>query len=361
MKAKNKKNYTNKGPRVKLKKENKRHDMSGPRPVLAKYEENTSPEIQTNRLREAINCEHFEECSGCSVNDKVTETDIVQSAKSYFSSPWIRQKMISRPHGSEEFYKLVVPSPLTAWRTQAKLVAAPKSSAWAKDGCTFGLYRQRSHQVVDIPNCLVHHPSINKAVHVLQQATAKAGTSAYDEESREGGLRYVQFQVNRPSQKVCLTLVWNADGLKDAQPALSRLVKELNRIDPDLWHSMWVNCNNGLGNSIIARNANRWHRLSGPEFLREPLPVGDRGWLHFTPLTFRQGNIDGFDILANAVAQRVPPCSKVCELYAGVGFLGLTALAYHAGSESGNDLQWLRCSDENPNNSRCFERALETL
>ena len=88
--------------------------------------------------------------------------------------------------------------------------------------------------------------------------------------------------------------------------------------------------------------------------------MGDRGWLYFTPLTFRQGNIDGFDILANAVAHRVPAKSKVCELYSGVGLLGLTALAYHAGSDE-NALQWLRCSDENPANSRCFEKALDSL
>jgi 23S rRNA (uracil1939-C5)-methyltransferase len=98
---------------------------------------------------------------------------------------------------------------------------------------------------------------------------------------------------------------------------------------------------------------------SGPEFLREPLPVGDKGWLYFTPLTFRQGNMDGFEILANDVARRVPQGSKVCELYAGVGLLGLTAFAFHASADGG--LKWLRCSDENPANARCFQRAVDSL
>ena len=99
---------------------------------------------------------------------------------------------------------------------------------------------------------------------------------------------------------------------------------------------------------------------SGPEFLREPLSVGNKGWLYFTPLTFRQGNIDGFDILANDVARKVPPGSKVCELYAGVGMLGLTALAYNFENDI-EGLKWLRCSDENPSNSRCFARSLDSL
>lgn len=77
-------------------------------------------------------------------------------------------------------------------------------------------------------------------------------------------------------------------------------------------------------------------------------------------MTNTQGNLDGFDVLAHAVAHRVPPGSKVCELYAGVGMLGLSALAKHAESDE-TRLQWLRCSDENPANSRCFRKALESL
>ncbi len=76
-------------------------------------------------------------------------------------------------------------------------------------------------------------------------------------------------------------------------------------------------------------------------------------------MTFRQGNLDGFDVLALDVARAVPGNAKVCELYAGVGVLGLTALAYHA--EEGTPLEWLRCSDENPANPRCFERSVSTL
>lgn len=250
------------GPRARLKNEGpKRKDETLPRPISTDYEENTSPKIVSHRKKGVINCIHFEECSGCSVKENVADTNVIQSATSFFSSPWIRQKLVRRPRkDGGAFFKVEIPSPLTEWRTQAKLAAAPRSTTWAKDGLKFGLYRQRSHQVVSIPDCAVHHPAINRAVEVLEQATIKAGTSAYDEASREGGLRYIQLQVNRYSGKICLTLVWNAEKIKDAQPALSRLLKEL-RNDPGLWHSVWLNCNDGIGNNIIARSPQRWHRL----------------------------------------------------------------------------------------------------
>ncbi|CAB9505338.1 Uncharacterized RNA methyltransferase pc1998 [Seminavis robusta] len=333
------------------------------RPILTNYDANTSPQVNQERLHRAtIDCGHFDTCSGCSVQTKIANIPTIQSAQSFFSSPWIRQSILydSYDNNDDNFYQVVVPSPLTSWRTQAKLVAAPKSSAWSNDGIQLGLYRSKSHQVVAIPQCAVHHPSINRAMETLEQATAKAGIVAYSSAKREGALRYVQFQVERTTGKVSMTLVWNAETIKQTQPALSRLVKELQRLDPDLWHSVWVNCNDSTGNNILARNPNRWHRITGPEFLREPLPVGDKGWLYFTPLTFRQGNLDGFDILANDVASLVPENAKVCELYAGVGLLGLSALAHQATNDE-NGLYWLRCSDENPSNARCFERAVDSL
>jgi tRNA/tmRNA/rRNA uracil-C5-methylase (TrmA/RlmC/RlmD family) len=333
--------------------------------VLTDYQFNRNPRINQARLADSIGCEHFGTCPGCVVNSKVGNVDIIKSAKFFFSSTAIRRKRLDihpddvvTEESDDGFYTVVIPSALKGWRTQAKLAVAPRASAW-EPGCSFGLYSRGTHTVLEIPSCEVHHPSINRAVDVLVRATEKTNIAAYNEKSGEGGLRYVQFQVERSTGKISLTLVWNAENLKDTQPALTRLVKELQRSDRDLWHNIWCHCNSGTGNNIFARNSGRWHLMAGPEFLREPFPVGDTGWLYFTPLAFRQGNMDGFDILAVDVAKAVPGGSRVCELYAGVGLLGLTALAYHA--DKGDSLKWIRCSDENPANPRCFERTVSSL
>lgn len=352
-----------------------RNSNTGPavadrRPVLTEYEMNHNSNIIKQRLTEKIGCDHFGLCSGCVVSQNVANIDVIQSARLYFSSTSVRRKRIDVIRNGKDwatedhddgFYQVVVPSAVRGWRTQAKLVASPKSSSWAKDGCQFGLYERGTHKVLGIPNCAVHHPSINRAIQLLTTATAKVGTAAFNEQSREGGLRFVQCQVERTTGKVALTLIWNAETLKEAQPSLSYLVKELNRLDSNLWHSIWCHCNNGPGNNIFSRNANRWHRINGPEYIKEPLPVGEFGWLYFSPLTFRQGNLDGFDIIANDVARAIPGGSKVCELYAGVGLLGLTALAYHSEENDGDPLEWIRCSDENPSNLHSFRLAVRSL
>jgi len=350
--------------------------------------------INADRLSGSLDCEHFGKCPGCVVDSKVADTDIVKSAKRYFSSPFVRKHRFhinargeagsqydyEESMNDDGFYRVVVPSQLTQWRTQAKLAVASKSS-WGRDGCIFGLYERGTHDVMPIPHCVVHHPSINRAIEALTRATERVGTAAYNEKTGEGGLRYVQCQVERSTGKICLTLVWNAEKLKDTQPALSRLVKEAKKIEPRLFHSIWCHCNDGAGNAIFARGPSRWHPIDGPEFIRELIPGTSpdkrEGMLYFTPQAFRQGNLDGFEIIARHVANEVPGGSKVCELYAGVGVLGLTALSLRSreseaakeGSEWFGDqidddtepLGWLRCSDENPNNPRCFNRAVGSM
>mmetsp|Transcript_3958 Transcript_3958/g.5713 ORF Transcript_3958/g.5713 Transcript_3958/m.5713 type:complete len:557 (-) Transcript_3958:67-1737(-) len=317
------------------------------------------------RISDAIDCEHFADCPGCVVNKGVDKVDKIKSAKLFFSSTFIRKRRLDVHEDNivnesfdDDFYKVVVPSDLQGWRTQAKLAVAPRSSSWGR-GCTLGLYERGTHSVLPIPRCKVHHPSINRAILAIEQATEETNIAAYNEESGDGGLRYVQCQVDRSTGRVSLALVWNAEALKDTQPALARLVKALQRTEPKLWHNIWCHCNDNPGNAIFARNENRWHRMAGLEFVRERLPIGTEGWLYFSPLTFRQGNLDGFDVIARDVAKIVPGGSRVCELYAGIGMLGLTAMVYHA--KQGNALKWVRCSDENPANPRCFHRSLRSL
>ena len=263
-----------------------------------------------------------------------------------------------------------MPSSITGWRTQAKLAVATDKK-WSRNaGCKIGLYQRNSHDVLPIPDCQVHHPSINQAIEAIVKATREVRTPAYQEDTGHGLLRYIQCQVELSTGKVCLTLVMNCEKLKECQPHLSYLVKELKRNDPKLWHSIWCHCNDGAGNAIFARDISRWHPVEGPPYIREKLPGADpdsrEGLLYFSPMVFRQANYEGFGEIAKQVREAIPNGSKVCELYAGVGLLGLSALLHHGKlaeqyEEPDGGIQWLRCSDENPENARCFERAVGSM
>lgn len=67
-----------------------------------------------------------------------------------------------------------------------------------------------------------------------------------------------------------------------------------------------------------------------------------------SPPHFRQANLDHFESIVEAVVDWVPEGSAVCELYAGVGVLGINCAS---------KASLVRCSDLNAFNPRSFERA----
>lgn len=295
-------------------------------------------------------CPHAPDCPSCTIDAGFDAVDTARRARTMYE-------------GFLEAPLEVFCGPAADWRTQARLAAAPgakKLTARGRRGrktyrlrdVALGLFRPRSHDVVAIPDCRTHHPSLNEAAALLKEACAAVGIKALDAEG-EGDLRYVQLQT--ANDRVALTLVWNARSKTDAQPELPRLVKELST--SPLWHSIWVNFRGDKkGNAIFDYNPQRWAKLRGETYVVEwlfdgvevpPDLDGDLA-LRFTPLTFRQANLRGFAGLVARLAAWVPRGSDVCELYAGVGAIGL-ALRPKLGS--------LRCSETNPSVLDCFERA----
>jgi len=188
-----------------------------------------------------------------------------------------------------------------------------------------------------------------------------------------------------------------------------------------LFHSIWFHWRTGDGNAIFARGERLWHRAYGNEFLRErlfpshdaflaaatgstdssssppseallpPQLAAGRGvqppTFYLSPRVFRQANLDGFGRIIARIAALVDMRNAVvCELYGGIGTIGLSLLAAlapsaleePAGAPSSSDgrssrrgsghgrgrdggIAELRCSDENPSNARSFDFSKRTL
>lgn len=317
--------------------------------------------------KDLLQCTHFGSCSGCFFRAGFTETPLMEDARIFF-----------RTQARYDNFTIALASDIHGWRTQAKLAIAPVSK-WG--GCKLGLYEEGTHRVLPIPDCRVHHPSINRAVEVIAAATEKVKTRAFDQSSLEGSLRYVQCAVERRTGKVQLTLVWNTSGKKEAGAELSRLVKALKANDfllppspsskkktgdegegeedkekergesNKLWHSIWVNFRTGPGNAIFSHAPRSWQKLHGLDYLTEKIGPSQVVF-YLTPQLFRQGNLDGFGKLVSKAQTFVPSQSVVCELYGGVGVLGLNMLG--KASE-------VRFSDINPFLGESVERTVAAL
>ena len=293
-------------------------------------EASTAPSAREQALKSELRCIHFGECAGCTAEAGLAKTPLMAEAQGFF------ERLLPQGDG----FRIHI-GKVHRWRTMAKLAVAPAGAGQV----AIGLYQSGTHDVMAIPSCRVHHPSINEAVEVLQREMLDLGVSGYNEFSGVGHLRYVQMMVERHSNRVQLTLVWNADNYRRASPTVQLLVKKL-KLYP-MFHSLWINFRTGPGNVIFNRDPKAWHLAHGPPYVRETiLPQGANLSFPIGPNMFRQGNLEQFEAMLRAIQPFIPPKSRVCELYAGAGMIGLSTAA--------NTCEWLRCSDENPANLEAF-------
>jgi tRNA/tmRNA/rRNA uracil-C5-methylase (TrmA/RlmC/RlmD family) len=272
----------------------------------------------------SLGCEHFGSCPGCDISEHLESPPLLADARAFFSE---RGTELGTRWGSPRGY-----------RTTAKLAVRREPGSGR---VVVGLFARNSHSIVSLPNCVVHHPSINRAVELIQQAMrGGSGLSPYDEASTLGLLRYVQACVQRDTGRVQLTLVANAR-TREEETAVARFADLLWEAGGGeaSWHSIWLNLNTVPNNVILSHQPGAWKLLLGDQLLIERLSSGAP--IALFPHTFRQPNLDGFDGVVRAVVRAVPPGARVVEWYAGVGVLGL-ALVSRA------NVRWCRCSDVSP-------------
>ena len=271
-----------------------------------------------------IRCNHYPLCSGCSLQEHVNEPP--------------KQKLLA------EFFKTIAPDlfiplhckEIVGWRTRAKL-------AVRGDGkCPqIGLFHFGTHDVVDIPDCPLHHPAINAAIAILKTIISKVGIEPYNEEKNLGLLRYVQLAVERKSNLVQLVLVLNRENSNDK---IDHFVKQL--YIANFWHSIWLNFQPKAGNTIFGE---KWMLCEGEEFLCENLMGID---FFFHPACFCQAHLSLFDEMLQHINHLALKGKKVVEFYGGVGIIGLSLLEKSSS---------LVCIEVNPFAKECFYNSVRKM
>jgi len=273
-----------------------------------------------------IHCGHFPICSGCQLQKDILRPPILRQIREYFAQ-----------------YETAFPlffDAITGFRTRAKL--AVRGTAAAPQ---IGLFKRGTHDVEEILDCPLHHSAINAAIEIIRQAMIEEKIMPYDETTLSGDLRYLQFVVERKTNKVQLTLVCNDTSVSSS---IKKLVDAISK--KPLWHSIWINFQKGSTNRILGdewllqnttedKNGFVWETLAG-------------GAVCFHPACFSQAHLPLFEKMLLSIQKMVPPNKNIVEFYGGVGVIGLT-LAKECDS--------LVCSEINPFSQECFEQSKQKL
>jgi tRNA/tmRNA/rRNA uracil-C5-methylase (TrmA/RlmC/RlmD family) len=272
-----------------------------------------------------VSCPHRPPCPGC---PRFGEAGIAPSAQAALDTLARTHELPAVP---------VVSGAAAGFRLRSRLairgrLGAPK----------IGMFQSGTHRVVHIPNCVIHHPLVNRVAGVVRRSLVDAGVSIYSEATHAGFARYLQVVVERGSQTAQVVLVGNC---ATPEPLASCLDLIQERLGPEL-HSLWFNANCSRTNTILGLEFHRW---CGPESVTERFGGAA---VHYPPGAFGQNNLEMAERIIEHVRALLPQGARVAEFYAGVGAIGLSLLP---------TVNALRMNEVSPPSLRGLELGLEGL
>jgi 23S rRNA (uracil1939-C5)-methyltransferase len=261
--------------------------------------------LQPSGMRVArTSCPHYRSCQSCALLSwkypAQLESKFQRVSESLGTYPELRELELGKVWAAPE---------TLGYRASAKLVVARKRGKGQ-----VGMYRRGSHDVVDIADCPLHHPLINRVAAGVREELDRRNISAYDANHRRGLLRYLLVRVSPSHDKAMVTFVTSERNYRE----VTHLAKWLQRKVPEVI-SVHQNVNSSSGNVIYGRET--FKVLGTPDLIDQ---VGDVR-LRLGPTSFLQ--------VHHAQAARIyrlvrdwcdlQPGESVLDLYCGVGGISL--------------------------------------
>ncbi|MDY0269400.1 23S rRNA (uracil(1939)-C(5))-methyltransferase RlmD [Trichloromonas sp.] len=272
-------------------------------------------------------CKRAEDCQGCSL------IAMNYPAQLRFKEAKVRRYLGNRaPLAEVPVLPIWEAGQRLGYRTNAKLVMAKE-----RGEVKIGLYRRGSHTVVDISDCPLHHPLINRIVAVVKEEIARQDIYLYNPRSKRGLLRYLTIKVAPAVNRAMVTFVCTERNFRE----LTHLGKWLMKKVPEVV-SVQQNINSAEGNVIFGRETLKM--LGVPDLIDQ---VGEIR-LRIAPTSFFQVHNEQAARIYAQVRQwaGLNPGETAVDLYCGIGGIALN-LARDAGRVIG-----IEVSEEAVRNAR---------
>ncbi len=199
--------------------------------------------------------------------------------------------------------------------------------AQEKRGLAVGYYRSRSHDVLDVDDCLLQPETVTTLRRAFKGWMERYRVPAYDEGTCQGLIRHLYVRTNQAGEALCCVV---ANGTR--LPHAPELVQSLRQAVPTL-AGLVLNTNTKDTNVILGPN---YRTIWGRDFLEERL----------CGMTFRL-SVPSFFQINRAQTERLYAQAlefagltgqeTVLDLYCGIGTISL-ALAQRAGQVIGAEI-----------------------
>ncbi|AJE03449.1 23S rRNA (uracil(1939)-C(5))-methyltransferase RlmD [Geobacter pickeringii] len=204
----------------------------------------------------------------------------------------------------------VLPSPRPLhYRNSAKLAVAGTFRS-----PVVGIYRRNSHDVLDIDDCPLHHPLINRIVAAVKEGIKKGKVPVYSPRTGSGILRYLVIRVSERHERAMVVFVTARRSFNE----IHHLTKHLRQTVPEVEVAV-QNVNASEGNVILGHHD---HYISKDHAIIEEL--GDIRF-SISPRSFFQINSGSARIIYDKVREwsALSGNESVVDLYCGIGGISL--------------------------------------
>jgi 23S rRNA (uracil1939-C5)-methyltransferase len=260
--------------------------------------------IVPSAVRRKSPCNHIPECDGCPLIQMdygaqlAWKQGLVENHVHRYA-PLARTEILP-----------VLPSPRQIhYRNSAKLVIAGKFA-----DPIIGIYRRESHDVLDISDCTLHHPLINRIASVVKKGIVKGKVPIYHPRSEQGLLRYLVVRVAENENRAMVVLVTTKRSYNEMHHLSEFIKKEVPEV-----MVVVQNVNASTGNVILG---NRDFFNTKQTSLEASL-----GTIKFliSPRSFFQVNSGSARVIYELVQKfaALTGREKVLDLYCGIGAISL--------------------------------------
>ncbi|MBQ2747734.1 MAG: 23S rRNA (uracil(1939)-C(5))-methyltransferase RlmD [Firmicutes bacterium] len=268
-------------------------------------------------------CPYFGKgCGGC------TFRNISYDAELCLKEKQVRNK-IERLGGIENLVmEPIIPAPeIFRYRNKAQAPVSTGGIITKKGGIVvaledpkIGFYKGKSHDVVDIDDCMLQSPAALAAMKALKQFMKEDNITAYDEKWDKGLMKHIVVKTSEVTNEVMVILVINGRGIPNSEKLIGMLDDEIYDAGYNL-ESVVVNVNKGKSTQIMS---DEYMVIAGKKVIESEL-LGLK--FEVSPLAFYQVNTYQTENLYSKAIEYadLKGGEIVFDLYCGVGTIGLVA------------------------------------
>ena len=189
----------------------------------------------------------------------------------------------------------------------------------------FGIYAQRTHEIIEAEACKIQNPIAEKIAEEVLKFVKESNISVYDETTQKGLLRHLVVKVGIKTKEVMCILVLHEEKFPQEKNFVNYFIQEVNqKLEGFVIKTIVKNINSKNTNVILG---DKNIVLYGDGYIYDKL---GKYIFKISPMSFYQTNTVQTEVLYQKAIQvaNLKNTDIVLDLYCGIGTIGIYASSF---------------------------------